>query len=168
MKFNITHRFTGSVLFEAEIEATEDTPLSIRLGLAVRVAVKARANLADANLAGAYLAGALKIESEEIPVIPNIDATILAAIEKSKAAGKAGLHMDDWHTCGSTHCRAGWAIHLGGAKGAALEKRVGPFMAGCLIYQASRPDEAPPHFYASTEDAMADIRACAAKQVATP
>ena len=63
MKFEIKNRFTGAVKFTAEIECEEGTSTSIKLGLAVKWAVKARADLADAdladaNLAGAYLAGA--------------------------------------------------------------------------------------------------------------
>jgi hypothetical protein len=58
MKFDITNRWTGSVIFSAEIECAEDAPVSLKLGLAVKVAVKARANLAGAYLAGANLAGA--------------------------------------------------------------------------------------------------------------
>jgi hypothetical protein len=58
VEFKITNRFTGSVIFTAKIEATEDTPISIKLGLAVKKAVEARAYLADANLADANLAGA--------------------------------------------------------------------------------------------------------------
>ena len=61
--FNILNRLTGAVVFSAEIECKPDELPSIKLGLAVRVAIKARANLAGANLAGAdlavaYLAGA--------------------------------------------------------------------------------------------------------------
>ena len=61
--FNILNRFTGAVQFSAEIECKPDELPSIKLGLAVRVAVEAgadlaRANLPGANLAGAYLAGA--------------------------------------------------------------------------------------------------------------
>ncbi len=65
MKFDIINRFTGAVQFTADIECADDSPTSIKLGLAVRWAIKsdaslagaylARANLADANLAGAYL-----------------------------------------------------------------------------------------------------------------
>ena len=58
MEFQIKHRFNDSILFTAEIEATEETPFRLQLGLAIRKAVKAGANLADANLADAYLAGA--------------------------------------------------------------------------------------------------------------
>jgi len=46
------------VIFTAEIECAADELPSIKLGLAVKAAVKARANLADAYLADAYLAGA--------------------------------------------------------------------------------------------------------------
>ena len=58
MKFEIKNRFTGAVKFTAEIECEEGTSTSIKLGLAVKWAVKAGAYLADANLAGAYLARA--------------------------------------------------------------------------------------------------------------
>ena len=56
--FNILNRLTGAVVFSAEIECKPDELPSIKLGLAVRVAIKARANLARADLAGAYLARA--------------------------------------------------------------------------------------------------------------
>ena len=55
MKFEIKNCWSGSVIFTAEIEATEDTPISIKLGLAVKVAVENRANLVRANLYGANL-----------------------------------------------------------------------------------------------------------------
>jgi hypothetical protein len=58
MEFEIKHHFTNSVMFTAEIEASGDTPFSVKLGLAVRAAVEARANLAGAYLADAYLARA--------------------------------------------------------------------------------------------------------------
>ena len=63
IKFDVLNRFTGAVQFTAEIECDEGASVSVKLGLAVRWAVKARANLARtylarANLAGADLAGA--------------------------------------------------------------------------------------------------------------
>jgi hypothetical protein len=90
-----------------------------------------------------------------IPAIDNIDARILAAI-----SGGGSLDMAEWHTCDTTHCRAGWAVHLAGAAGYALEERTTPYLAGRLIYEASRPGEAP-DFFASDEDAMEDLRAAA-------
>ena len=57
IKFDIMGRF-GGVLFTAEIEATEDTAIGIKLGRAVLIALKADANLSGANLRGADLRGA--------------------------------------------------------------------------------------------------------------
>ena len=145
----------------------------------------AGANLAGANLAGAYLAGAkglnfapppdpptpyvrdtsknyqkraerFRKRHPEVPVVENLDAKILAAID---AGGS--LDMGAWHTCQTTHCRAGWAIVLAGEKGKELEKKVGPHRAGMLIYGCSTGNV--PYFYANNEDALADIRACAAR-----
>jgi hypothetical protein len=81
---------------------------------------------------------------------------MLAAVEVGS------LDMSAWHAaCGTTHCRAGWAITFAGAEGATLEKMVGSETAGRLIYEASTGRMAP-NFYARTEDAIADIRRCAA------
>jgi len=59
----IKNRWTGGVIFSAEVGVTPDMSPSFKLGLAVRLAVEkntnlAGANLADANLADAYLADA--------------------------------------------------------------------------------------------------------------
>ena len=56
--FEIKSRFTGETIFTAELTCSPDTLPSIKLGLAVKAAVRARADLADACLAGANLAGA--------------------------------------------------------------------------------------------------------------
>ena len=56
MKHPIKHRYTGAVLFEADI--LDNTPSGMVVRAALEQATKARANLAGANLAGANLAGA--------------------------------------------------------------------------------------------------------------
>ena len=61
MKFEIKNRYTGAVLFTADVP--EDTESGLIARVALEQAVKARADLAgaylaDANLAGAYLADA--------------------------------------------------------------------------------------------------------------
>jgi hypothetical protein len=101
---------------------------------------------------------------EDIPVVRNIDAAVLAAIE----AGGV-LHMAFWHgpfdrRCGTMHCRAGWAVYLAGEKGKALQDKVGPYTAGLLIYRASRPGQPDPDFFAPKDEALADIRKCASEQ----
>ena len=62
-KFEVRNRWTNAVQFTAEISVTPDMTPSIKLGLAIELAVKARADLAGAKLAyaklvGAYLVGA--------------------------------------------------------------------------------------------------------------
>ena len=58
MQFQIRNLFTGDVQFTAEIEADENTPLSIKIGLAVRWAYKTGADLSGADLSGANLRSA--------------------------------------------------------------------------------------------------------------
>jgi hypothetical protein len=111
------------------------------------------------------------IDPKDAPfAVPNIDAKILDAIKTKKAKG---LDMGSWHGtdkvdetnwCGTTHCRAGYAICLAGKPGFDLERKYGPETAGSMIYAASRPNEPLPDFHATTADAMADIRECAARQ----
>jgi uncharacterized protein YjbI with pentapeptide repeats len=114
------------------------------------------ANLSAANLSAANLSAA-NLSAAPFAV-PHLDAQILAKIE----AG-AHLEMDAWHKCETTHCRAGWAITLAGSAGRTLEFLYGSEAAGNLIYAASRPGMKQPHFRASNDDALADIKACAAK-----
>jgi hypothetical protein len=114
------------------------------------------ADLSEANLSEANLSGTLGLPLA--PAIPSIDAAILAAIE----AGGA-LDMRTWHTCATTHCRAGWAIALAGDAGRDLESQFGPGTAGALIYAASRPGIPVPNFFANNDSALTDMRTFAAK-----
>ena len=54
----IKNRWTGGVIFSAEVGVTPDMWPRFKLGLAVRLAVEKHTNLTGADLAGAYLAGA--------------------------------------------------------------------------------------------------------------
>ncbi len=58
ISYEVKNRFSGAVQFTAEIDCKESASVSIKMGLAVKWALKAGANLAGANLAGANLAGA--------------------------------------------------------------------------------------------------------------
>ena len=158
----------NSVLYEATPPADlADANQAVLLGWAVKKALESDINLGEADLSGAYLREADLGEADlsganlgeaDIPLLPNIDAAILEAVEKDGNK----LDMSEWHVCRTTHCRAGWAIHLCGDAGYALEKAVGSSAAGALIYAKSRPDKPIPNFMASDEDALADMRACAA------
>ena len=120
--------------------------------------------MADRSNELQHIANDCEIELCDIPLVPDIDDAIETAL-----AANGVLDMESWHGpddlwCGATHCRAGWAIHLAGKDGVALEDRVGPLTAGMLIYLASRPDQRAPDFFASNQDALTDIRKCAAEQ----
>ena len=66
--------------------------------------------------------------------------------------------MDDWHICNTTHCRGGWAVHLAGEAGYALERFHNALLAAQLIYGASGYDINPCRFFDNNEEAMADMK----------
>ena len=113
----------------------------------------AGADLTRANLARANLTDARGLPSA--PTVPHLHAAILDALKHGGV-----LRMRDWHTCETTHCRAGWAITLAGEAGMRLEREIGPCAAGALISLASCPqlNGLVPDFLATDKDALADIR----------
>lgn len=111
--------------------------------------------LRDADL---YDADLYDADLSFVPKIDSLDAKIFSAIQTGGI-----LEMSTWHTCDTTHCRAGWAIHLAGDFGKMLETIYGSCAAGALIYQANTGRI--PNFYASNEDALADIKKCALEQI---
>jgi hypothetical protein len=88
-----------------------------------------------------------------VPVIENIDLKIYEAASKEGA-----LNMGDVHRCNTTHCRAGWAVHLAGEAGYALERFFNWELAAMKIYAASGSPISPVRFYDSNEDALADMK----------
>jgi hypothetical protein len=77
------------------------------------------------------------------------------------------LDMSTWHTCETTHCRAGWVVTLAGTKGKALEKATSTEFAAMQIYKASSPIlVSPVRFYETDEVALADIERCAQEEAA--
>lgn len=87
----------------------------------------------------------------EIPVVPLLDSTVCKIVN----SGEGSLDMSDWHGCETTHCRAGWAIHLAGKQGYELEEKYGSHAAGEKIYLASTGRV--PDFFATNKDALDDI-----------
>jgi hypothetical protein len=141
------------------------------------------ANLVDANLTRASLDGASLAKLEQarlrrsrmsraeraadfrrrfpdIPYVERLDSKILEIVESERGA----LNMLDVHTCETTHCRAGWAIHLAGPRGYELQKKLGWLAAGRLIYRASVGHA--PDFFADNGPALEDLRKCASKEAA--
>ena len=116
------------------------------------------ANLYGAKMKGAYLKGA-NLKGAKMPSGVKVDGLHQKMFDAVQVEG--ALDMNSWHTCGTTHCRAGWAIVLAGQEGAELEKKYGPSVAGTIIYHNSTG--MVPDFYCNNDAAMADIKACAGK-----
>ena len=77
--------------------------------------------------------------------------------------------MGDWHTCETTHCRAGWVVHLAGIEGKALEQLTSTEFAAQMIYLHSSTIPVPPRkFYGTNEAAMEDIERCAKEETNKP
>jgi hypothetical protein len=66
--------------------------------------------------------------------------------------------MSTWHTCGTTHCRAGWVIHLAGEAGYALQRFYNEPLAAQLIYRASGSPINPCRFYDGNAEALSDMK----------
>jgi hypothetical protein len=148
----VRNRWDNAVQFVAEVEVTPDMTARVKSGLAVRWARKNSAVLSDADLRDAVLRGA-----DWIPKIENIHQRIFDA-----ASAEGALDMGSWHRggyCGTTHCRAGWAVVLAGPGGRVLEGVYGTGTAAALIYQASDPKlERIPNWIDSNEGALADMK----------
>ena len=66
--------------------------------------------------------------------------------------------MRHWHTCETTHCRAGWVVALAGEAGRKLERRTSALFAAMQIYKASGYEISPCRFFDSDADALEDMR----------
>lgn len=163
--FTRTTKFSGTVfesadLTEADFRNTQFNPCdrvffnSANLSRATfhNADLHQNADLYGAKFTNANLEGCnLKILGVDyIPVISNIDAAILSAIQGTECY----LDLENWHStnsCETRHCRAGWAIVLAGKAGAELETFLGAELAGTLIYAASGSNPSP-DFFCSDED----------------
>ena len=98
-----------------------------------------------------------------IPVIENIHQKVYEAANKPEA-----FDMSAWHTCETTHCRAGWVTFLAGEAGKKLEQYTSPEFAALQIYHKSNPNirVSPVRFYEKNEVAMADMKRCAEEEKA--
>ena len=56
-KFDILNRFSGAIQFTAEIDCSDDTPLSTKLGRAVKWGVTNKSDLSGVDLSGVDLSG---------------------------------------------------------------------------------------------------------------
>ncbi len=96
-----------------------------------------------------------------IPKIENIHQKVLEAA----TATEDSLAMSDWHTCETTHCRAGWVTFLAGKEGADLEGRFGPALAGSMIYRASSEIKVGMNeFYKGNKEALESMQKAAEEE----
>lgn len=115
-------------------------------------------NLQDASFGGGEAGCGLAPELLGLPLAD--PAYELRVIEAALAPG--ALEMGQWHTCETTHCIAGWAVHLAGAAGKALEAVTSSSCAGAILVPGLA------HlFYASNKEATAALRARLA-ELSTP
>lgn len=98
----------------------------------------------------------------KIPAIENIHQKVLEAVSQPDA-----LDMSDWHTCDTTHCRAGWVVQLAGEMGKKLEQQTSTLFAAMQIYKKSSPDipVSPCRFFDEDQIAFGDIKRCAEKEI---
>ena len=98
-----------------------------------------------------------------VPIIPQIHNAVRQAVESTPES----LDMSSWHTCQTTHCRAGWVVFLAGDPGKELEKQTSTEFAAKQIYKASSTIKvSPTRFFETNEKAMADIIRCAKEESA--
>jgi pentapeptide repeat protein len=102
------------------------------------------ANLRGANLRDADLCGA-DFGFEPDKILPKRVAEAII-----NGADSPKVEMGTWHTCDTVHCLAGWAIHLSGPAGYALERIVGSAVAGVMLLPS-----ASHLFYKDNEAAIA-------------
>ena len=75
------------------------------------------------------------------------------------------LNMSDWHTCDTTHCRAGWVVFLSGEDGKKLEAKTSTLFAAMQIYKASSNIKvSPTRFFEDNKKAMSDMERCAKEE----
>ena len=94
-----------------------------------------------------------------MPAIADIHRKVYESASKPDA-----LAMDSWHSCETTHCRAGWVVHLAGEAGYKLERQTSPQFAAQQIYKASGYEISPVRFFDSNEAALEDMRTLAQKK----
>ena len=140
-KVEIKNRFTGEVMFTAEVDATLSTN-GLKLGAAVKIVFKARANLAranlaDANLADADLAGA-NLADANLADADLADANLADA--DLAGANLAGANLAGANLAGANLARANLAdADLAGANLAGANL-AGANLAGANLARANLAD----------------------------
>jgi uncharacterized protein YjbI with pentapeptide repeats len=148
----------GANLFGANLRGANLSDANL-FGANLRGANLSDANLFGANLIDAILSGANLSGAVGLPIADDAPQRLQAVAAAVLDGDGATLAMGNWHTCDTTHCLAGWAIHQAGTIGKTLESLHGPHMAGLLLLG----HEAAGHFYDSDKEAIEWLRSVVQK-----
>jgi hypothetical protein len=154
-------KLDGANLWMANLRDNTDLSMANLRGANLRKAVLSGANLRGADLRGADLRGAI-LDWGAIPLVPNIDAAILSALEGGGTLINRSLNC---HFCDTAHSQAGWAVVLAGDAGQKLEEQLGTNAAAALIYARSGSHPVP-NWYSDNRTALEDMKSRAQKQLA--
>jgi hypothetical protein len=158
----------SAVIYDAEMKRYDDLSdaelrelIGCMSDASIACVIGCMSGASIARVIGCMPGASIGLLNLEIPIVENLDHLVCQAV----GAGGENLDMGQWH-CGMTHCRGGWAIHLAGEAGYALQKALGDNagLAAKCIYEASTGRPAP-NFFASNKDALADIKARAMEGV---
>jgi len=88
-----------------------------------------------------------------IPKVEKLNQKVSIATD-----GDNSLEMGNWHTCDTTHCWAGWIVHLAGSEGYKLAETTSNEFAAMMIFKESNGKPiSPVNFYLGNEEAKAKI-----------
>ena len=119
------------------VDASENAQLDLSACTSVGGSVDARPG------AQLDLSACTSVGGHDLPD-PETARARLVAVAQAALASPEALVMDKWHNqsggCGTAHCIAGWAVHLAGPEGYALEREVSQPAAGNVLLglEASR------------------------------
>jgi len=109
-----------------------------------------KANLEIANLREANLREA-NLRDIKLPFEIQIDTSLKERILQAVEEPQNDLDMESWHTCGTSHCIAGWATTLH-PQGKEIENKSSTYLAGRLLLGLNQ--EEANIFFKSEEEAM--------------
>jgi len=120
----------GAYLEGADIRGADIRGANLRFadikGADIRGADIRGADIRGANLIGADLTGTRF--SFDYKADPSLKGKVLKAVQAEGCA----LKMDQWHSCETSHCIAGWAVTLH-PEGKELESKSTTYLAGRLL-----------------------------------
>ena len=158
--------YKGAIQSDLIIEKGDDASQVTSIGGSLYVRQGATCDLPQVTSIGGFLEikPRSKLVAPKLETIhgqpvgdPETQGALLKQVAEAALADPKNFIMNDWHNesggCGTAHCVAGWAVHLAGEDGYALEKAVGPATAGALLLGT----DAASMFFLSRDEATARL-----------